>query len=289
MKRGRQSYQCLVCKKQFSQKRKTTPVWVKKAYTRYSVNKQTLAELSVEFKKSIPTLRKYFETYTAHTGEVCEVASNLNIVFDATFFGRTYGILVFRANGKNIFWKEISSESCKEVAAGLTTLDGITQKQYASFTIDGRKGILKLLQDRYGNVPIQLCHFHQQQIMKRYLTSRPKSPCGRHLKALVSTLTTTDEEVFTKHFLHFQETFKEFLKEKNEQGKYQHKRLRSAVRSLEQNMLYLFTYQRFPSLNIPNTTNSCDGSFAHWKQKIQIHRGLKKHRRKKMLDTLLSL
>ena len=107
MKRGRQSYQCLACKKQFSQRRKTTPVWVRKAYERYSSHKQTLSELSIEFKKSIPTLRKYFETYTAHTGEVCEVVQDLNIVFDATFFERTYGILVFRANGKNIFFGSI--------------------------------------------------------------------------------------------------------------------------------------------------------------------------------------
>ena len=40
--------------------------------------------------------------------------------------------------------------------------------------------------------------------------------------------------------------------------------------------------------NIPNTTNSCDGSFAHWKQKVKIHRGLRKDRRNKMINYLLN-
>ena len=53
-------------------------------------------------------------------------------------------------------------------------------------------------------------------------------------------------------------------------------------------MPYLFTYLKYPELNIPNTTNSCDGSFAHCKNKVKIHRGLRKDRRKKMIDYLLS-
>jgi len=64
-------------------------------------------------------------------------------------------------------------------------------------------------------------------------------------------------------------------------------RLRSAFRSLRTNLPYLFTCKDLPELDIPNTTNSCDGSFAHWKQKIKIHRGLAKHRRKKMINFLL--
>jgi len=74
---------------------------------------------------------------------------------------------------------------------------------------------------------------------------------------------------------------------KNEQGEFVHRKLRSAVRSLKSNLPYLFAYQTYPELNIPNTTNSCDGSFAHWKQKVKIHRGLRQHRRNKMIDLLL--
>ena len=84
------------------------------------------------------------------------------------------------------------------------------------------------------------------------------------------------------------EEYDEFLKERNDQGQFMHRRLRSARRSIRTNMRYLFTYKNYPELKIPNTTNSCDGSFAHWKQKVKIHRGLRKHRRNKVINYLLN-
>ncbi|MFH1298502.1 MAG: hypothetical protein ABII07_01630 [Patescibacteria group bacterium] len=38
---------------------------------------------------------------------------------------------------------------------------------------------------------------------------------------------------------------------------------------------------------MPNTTNHCDGLFSHIKQKVLIHRGISKQRRKKMIDYML--
>ncbi|MGD9577531.1 MAG: hypothetical protein AB7Y74_04705 [Syntrophorhabdus sp.] len=54
---------------------------------------------------------------------------------------------------------------------------------------------------------------------------------------------------------------------------YTHRRLRSAYRSLRINLPYLFTYQKYPELAIPNTTNALDGTFAHLKELVNIHRG----------------
>jgi hypothetical protein len=51
---------------------------------------------------------------------------------------------------------------------------------------------------------------------------------------------------------------------------------RSAYRSLRLNLPYLFTYEKYPELNIPNTTNSFDGCFAYLKQLVRVHRGVKK-------------
>lgn len=67
-----------------------------------------------------------------------------------------------------------------------------------------------------------------------------------------------------------------------------HRRLRSARRSLKTNLPFLFTYKYYAELQIPNTTNSCDGSFAHWKQKLKIHRGLREDRRNKVINFLLN-
>lgn len=101
-------------------------------------------------------------------------------------------------------------------------------------------------------------------------------------------LTQAAPEVFISLFDSFCEQYDEFLKERNEQGQFVHRRLRSARRSLKANLPFLFTYKQSPELPIPNTTNSCDGSFAHWKQKVKIHRGLRKGRRNKVVNYLLN-
>ena len=211
---------------------------------------------------------------------------SINLIFDATFFSRTDGVLVFRANKENILWRFISSEAIQTISDCLTELQ-TKGYQFKSFTIDGRRGVIQLLEALFPDIPIQLCHFHQAQIIRRYTTCRPKTLCGKELKNLMSKLTVLDRELFSNELFGLLDKYKEFLKEKNESNQYVHRRLRSAFRSLKSNLPYLFAYKKHPDLDIPNTTNTCDGSFAHWKQKLKIHRGLKKHRRNKMVNYLL--
>ncbi len=137
-----------------------------------------------------------------------------------------------------------------------------------------------------------MCHFHQMQIVKRYLTSKPKLEASIELKVIVATLANTDEEKFTNQLNQWHRKWEDFLKEKTtdlETGKWHftHKRLRSACRSLKTNLPYLFTYQRYPELNIPNTTNSLDGSFAHLKEKVGLHRGTVRRRKLKIIEEIL--
>jgi len=210
----------------------------------------------------------------------------VNLIVDATFFGRTDGVLVFRVNKKNIYWRFIQSETIKEVSQGLDALDKLGYR-FKSVTLDGRKGIIKLFESRYPGIPIQLCQFHQTQIIRRYTTNNPKTTCGKELKLVMHCITETSHEVFQSLLQTCCEKYDDFLKERNDNGQFKHRQLRSAFRSLKTNLPYLFTYKNYPDLNIPNTTNSCDGSFAHWKQKLKIHRGLREHRRNKMINFLL--
>ena len=105
-------------------------------------------------------------------------------MLDATFFSRSDGVLVFRAQQRNLHWRFITSENLAEVAAGLEALE---QKGYRfhSVVIDGRKGVTQLLEARYPGIPVQLCHFHQAQSIRRYTTNKPKTQCARALKALM--------------------------------------------------------------------------------------------------------
>jgi len=49
----------------------------------------------------------------------------------------------------------------------------------------------------------------------------------------------------------------------------------------------LFTDQKYPELNIPNTTNCLNGMFSQLKNRIAVHRGLNKTRRFRIIAEIL--
>jgi hypothetical protein len=262
--------------------------WVRRAYHAYAAGKQTLAELSERYDRHRETLRRQFEAYVPAAATQGIYPTPVALVFDATFFGRGYGLLVYRASGRNIYWQEIDSEKIAYIKQGLLHLHA-EGWQFSSFTIDGRRGVVQLLESLFPGTPIQLCLYHQKAIVRRYTTTRPKTECGKAIRALMAEMTTLGEAAFLGRLQAIKESYRDFLKERNEQRQFMHRRLRSALRSLTVNALYLYTWKRYTDLAIPNTTNSCDGSFAHWKAKVKIHRGLRKDRRAKMIRFLLQI
>ena len=237
--------------------------------------------------KSIRTLRRAFDHLEPLSCPLPIPAEPVALTFDGTFFGRGYGLLIYRAQGRNIHWQEIESERIADMEAGLLHLkaQGWT---FSSVTIDGRKGAISLVERLFPEMPVQLCLFHQKAIVRRYLTGNPKTDCGKAIAKLSCDLLSLTEEAFLSRLQNIRDDYADFLKERNELNQFKHRRLRSALRSLRTNAPYLFTYKKHPELAIPHTTNSCDGSFAHWKNKVKIHRGLKPERRTKMIHFLLS-
>jgi len=224
---------------------------------------------------------------------VAETAPRATVIIaDTTFWGRHYGVCVFRAwpLAENIWWHEVSSELMAHYryARAILAERGWTLK---AAVVDGRRGFIKV----FEGMPVQICQFHQIKIVGRYLTSRPKTGAGKELLALVHTLTKTDEATFGPALTAWHERWKDFIGEKTvstfENGKttwhFTHKNVRAAYRSLATNLPNLFTYQRYPELDIPNTTNSLDGSFSALKKKLGVHHGLRKDRRYKVISKLL--
>jgi transposase-like protein len=210
---------------------------------------------------------------------------------DATFFGRGYGILVSRILGKNIHWREIKTENLNEYRILLTDLKTL-KFPFSSFAIDGRAGVKKLLKSMFPKLPIQHCQFHQKQTIQKYISKNPKLLASKELAKIVQNLTKSTKKDFEELLFEWHKKWGYFLKEKStniETGRkrYTHGKLRSAYFSLKRNLPYLFIYLEFPELKIPNTTNSIDGSFSHWKNKVKLHRGLRQDRRKKMIDVLI--
>lgn len=148
------------------------------------------------------------------------------------------------------------------------------------------------VKQRYQGKPIQLCQFHQIEIVKRYIPMRAKTEAGKKLRQIALGLAGTHTMEFERVLDDWRSKYGDFLKEKTivegtNRWHYTHGRLHSAYRSLKNNLPYLFTFQNYPNLRIPNTTNHCDGLFSHVKREILIHRGISKKRRKQMIDYFL--
>lgn len=212
------------------------------------------------------------------------------IVADATFFGRIYGFIVFRSPKlqKNLYFNWIPYETIMDYRLGRSAVEAKGIK-ISAVVLDGRPGVRSVFSD----IPIQMCHFHQKQIIQRYLTLNPKLPAGIELKGIAATLCGTNEKDFNQALSGWHDRWKDFLKERTtnpvtQRWCYTHRRVRSAYRSLNVNLPYLFTYQKYPELNIPNTTNSLDGSFNHLKELVRVHRGFTPNLKKKIIEEILT-
>ena len=139
-----------------------------------------------------------------------------------------------------------------------------------------------------------MCQFHQVAIIRRYITKNPKIPASIELKELVAMMKMTDKESFEGALNDWFFKWEIFLNERTinlETGKsyYTHKRLRSAFRSLNNNLPWLFTWYDYIELKIPNTTNAIDGHFADLKNKLRNHNGLSLQRKMKFIDDFLKV
>lgn len=189
---------------------------------------------------------------------------------------------------KNIHWFSVPYETIADYVKGVVYLEqqGWTIQ---AIVCDGRKGVKHALSPHY---PIQMCQFHQLAIVTRYLSKNPILEAAQELRAFALTLAATNEETFTKRLEAWHEKWQGFLKERTinpetKRWRYTHRRVRAAYRSLKENLPYLFTCQRYPKRNIPNTTNSLDGCIAHLRDKLRAHRGLKLTQRLKITGALL--
>ena len=210
-------------------------------------------------------------------------------VMDATRVGHTW-VLAVRdpLKSETVYAHEFSHESTSSYQTAHADLcsRGFSLSAVVS---DGRFVAVEWL---FPGIPIQMCHYHQEQIVIRYLTRRPKLEAGIELLHLARTLPRTDEASFTDAFKHWCRTWHAFLQEKTidpETGRWHwtHKRLRQARDSVAAHLPYLFTFQRYPALTIPNTTNSLDGKFKKAKVALAVHSGLTRARQIKVVLSIL--
>lgn len=281
---GKQKYKCHACGKQFlgGIRISSQTLWEE-----YHEGKQTYSQLAAHYNCSKRTIQRKIDLYQVFLPE--KTVREVVVLMDTTYWGRNFGVMLFKDNitKDNLLKYFVKNETNALYQQGIQELKsrGYIIK---AIVCDGRRGLIQ----SFENIPVQMCQFHQASIIRRYITKNPRMSAAIELKELTSLMTETDKESFQGALNEWHDRWKTFLNERTlceTTGKsfYTHKRLRSAYRSLNTNLNWLFTWYDFRELNIPNTTNAIDGHFADLKTKLRNHNGLSIERKKKFIVEFL--
>lgn len=204
---------------------------------------------------------------------------------DTTYWGHNWGVLLAldNASRKPLYLEFISHET---IDGYLEALDSIEKRGFKirGIIIDGKKGLFNRLLDRR----LQMCQYHMKEIVKRYLTKNPKLLAARELLALVNMLTCIGEEEFKASFSQWRQRWNEVLSKRSTSSRtgktrYTHRRLRTAMNSLNFFLPYLFTFQHDGCAGMPNTNNLIEGVFSDLKKNLNCHCGMNESSRKRFI------
>ncbi len=278
-------YCCGVCKKQFQGGRRidSTALWQS-----YLTGKRTIKELSVMHKCSERTIRRKL-TLVADSFTP-SYPKEATLIIDTTYFSRTFGVMLFQdaTSGKILYRKYVKNETNKDYLSGLEDIKAGGTKIKA-VVCDGHTGLLQAI----TSCPVQMCQFHQLQIIRRLLTNNPQLPASIELLALTRKMFTLGKKQFLMEFDQWCTHWEGFLDERTTliSGKttYTHRRLRAARRSIRTHLKWLFTYEEQTEVNIPNTTNMLEGYNSQLKRALLNHNGLNESNKKKFIDGFLNI
>jgi hypothetical protein len=250
----------------------------------YSGGKQTCVQLAEYFFCSTKTIQRMLDKVPFLKRK--EFSGVAVVIMDTTYFGRGFGVMVFKnsLDGAVLYKEYVRYETNALYLTGISEISrrGISIQ---GIVCDGRQGLFGL----FDGIPIQMCQFHQIQIVLRYLTRKPKTQAAIELKKLTLRLTKQSQAEFVNSLNNWNLRWSDYLNERSKSpstGKtyYTHKRLRSAHLSLKRHLPYLFVFEDCKELMIPNTTNALDGQFSDLKNKLRNHNGLSKARKIKFID-----
>lgn len=249
--------------------------------------RQTVGNLAETYKKSERWIR-YTLDKVEPTKRSEETAGDVVLIMDASHIGED--LLLAARNPheqKNVGWAWILEETKQ---AYQLLKEDIERRGYRiiAVVLDGRTGIPRV----FDGILIQICQFHMLQIVRRKLTLKPETLAGQELLPIGLNIVKYTEATLKRDLEMWYARHEKFLQEKtyvlgSKRWRYTHRRVRSAYASVKKNLPFLFTYQKYPDLNIPNTTNSLDGYFSRVKNLLSAHRGKSKERVRKIVTEIL--
>lgn len=298
---GKQKYKCRKCGKTWTNKSRKQRL-VNKIWHDFVWNNLPVRELAIKYSLHENTIRKILHDYKPKPLNIASLPEGEKnkitvIAMDTTYFGRNSGVVaaINAHNGDLLYFKEIfGSETNKDYELCINTLleAGIHPK---ACIIDGRQGVRYLLEDK--GILVQLCQFHLKLMVKKYLTNNPVLEPNKELKLIIDSVCNKhihmDERSFLHMFVNWHGRYVSWLNEKTidpvtGNKEWTHQDTRRAFNAIKNHLDIIYTYEHYPELNIPSTSNRIEGKFGVAKDKLRIHHGYTKDLKIKILFSLLS-
>lgn len=262
----------------------------KDIWKQYVFEKQTLRELKEKHGKDKRTLKNVLNEYVAP--QKTHFPRKVNLVADALYFGdrkekTSWCVIAFRdpKRKENLWWNFFDTETTSAYEEGRKYLESLGY-EILSVTGDGFSG----LREAFSGIPFQMCLVHMERLVILGTTRKPQLEAGKALLALVRSLYTIDKQSFERYLNLYIEKYRDFLNEKTlnpltGESPFTHEPLRKAFMSLVRFTPFLFTFEK--NKNIPRTSNSIEGHFSHMRDIVEIHRGLNRKHKEKVLNSIL--
>ena len=276
-----QLYKCQDCGYQF---RGRVEVSEDVLWNAYLQEKQTISELSGRYGMSVSTIKRRLQGVRREWVQP-SLSGEGFVHLDVTYWGRSFGVLLAldSRTGIPLYMAFVRSETVKDYVDAVSSME---ERDYSirGLIIDGKQSLFRT----FSEYRVQMCQFHMQQIVRRYLTLSPRILASRELKDLVGRLHKADEADFKRDYQEWKEKWEDTIGHKSlhKDGKrhYTHQRLRAAMNSLNFYLPYLFTYQREDCKGMPNTNNKIEGTFTDLKKNLNNHSGLTIENRKRFIS-----
>lgn len=274
-------YKCQDCGYQF---RGRVEVSEDVLWNAYLQEKQTISELSERFGMSVSTIKRRLQGIRREWVQP-SLSGEGFVHLDVTYWGRSFGVLLAldSQTGIPLYMAFVRSETVKDYVDAVSSME---ERDYSirGLIIDGKQSLFRT----FSEYRVQMCQFHMQQIVRRYLTLSPWMLASKELKELVGRLHKADEADFKRDYQEWKEKWEDTIGHKSlhKDGKmhYTHQRLRAAMNSLNFYLPYLFTYQREDCKGMPNTNNKIEGTFTDLKKNLNNHSGLTIENRKRFIS-----
>lgn len=173
---------------------------------------------------------------------------------------------------------------------------------------DGGPGMHAALNEHWPNARVQRCLVHLQRNIRKYVTTRSKTPAGQALWGLALKLTRVktadDAAAWSKLLIEWESAFLYLTKERSyrktapevpswvretQQWWYTHQRLRSGYqvlrRAIDRGHLFTFLDKELQHLSVPSTTNGIEGG-TNSPMRLQLlhHRGMSEEHQRRLIE-----